>query len=185
MKMDEYSVTLLLKTEQLRDEQIAALYDAAPDATVSERDNRVYVSFDRTAPDFLRALISAITDVGKALPQIPIAEVQPSDLVYAADIAARTTRSRESISQLVNGERGAGGFPLPAYVLGGRSLWRWSEVEPWFAAHEGRLVSPSYAHVIAAVNAVLAAEDAVPHLSRDERAAMHEIMRHLEGLVHV
>nr|MDT0664826.1 helix-turn-helix transcriptional regulator [Micromonospora sp. DSM 115978] len=58
------------------------------------------------------------------------------DWLTAAEIADRTGRSRQNVSQLVRGDRGPGGFPAPVVRRGARSpLWSWDEVRRWFAEY--------------------------------------------------
>jgi hypothetical protein len=50
-----------------------------------------------------------------------------------SDIARRVDRTRESVRLLVDGKRGAGGFPAPLGVVGeGIRVWPWSVVLEWF-----------------------------------------------------
>jgi hypothetical protein len=58
------------------------------------------------------------------------------ELVNISDIADRVGRSRQSVRQLVTGQRGQGHFPLPVGSPGGVRVWTWSEVASWFRANE-------------------------------------------------
>jgi predicted DNA-binding transcriptional regulator AlpA len=57
-----------------------------------------------------------------------------TELVVAADIAARLGLSRARVSVLATGP----GFPRPLGRLGRSDVWRWSSVERW-ARETGRL----------------------------------------------
>jgi predicted DNA-binding transcriptional regulator AlpA len=59
-----------------------------------------------------------------------------TELVVAADIAARLGLSRARVSVVVSGP----GFPRPLGRLGRSNVWRWSSVECW-ARETGRLHS--------------------------------------------
>src|SRR5437762_2493686 len=69
---------------------------------------------------------------------LEVVHVDPDELVWASEIAQRTGRSRQSVDQLIKGQRGPGNFPAPARHATRNPLWRWSEVEAWFAAYQGR-----------------------------------------------
>src|SRR5262249_3251901 len=94
--------------------------------------------------------------------------VEPDDLVTMAEIARRAGRSRESVRQLVTGERGPGGFPPPVANLTRRSPgWRWGDVVGWLAgkgavdkrrppgAARARSGAEDLGTAVAAINAVL------------------------------
>ncbi|MCM2392520.1 hypothetical protein [Streptomyces albipurpureus] len=54
------------------------------------------------------------------------------DLVDAAEIARRIDRSRESVRQLVQGERRKGQpFPTPIGSPNGKKIWEWAAVNEW------------------------------------------------------
>jgi len=78
--------------------------------------------------------------------------MDPDELVWASEIASRTGRSRQSIDMLIRGRRGPGDFPAPASHATRNPLWRWSEVDAWFAAYEGRAAETERSAVIGAIN---------------------------------
>lgn len=178
--MNEFSFTLALDASGLNDSQINTLYNTVPDSTASERNERAYVGFGREAPDFGTAVVSAIEDVERALPDVRVVALEPEDLVSQSDIAQRRGRSRESISQLVKGERGPGKFPQPRYFVADRGLWRWREVETWFDAYEGRQPQIHHDAFIDAVNAVLAVRHSQPALESKELSALHRLAKGTE-----
>lgn len=178
--MNEFNFTFALDATGLSDSQINALYNTVPDSTASERNERIYVGLDREAPDFATAVVSAIEDVERALPDVRVLALEPEDLVSQADIAQRRGRSRESISQLVKGERGPGNFPQPRYFVTNRGLWRWREVENWFDAYEGRQPQVHHDVFIDAVNAVLAVRHAQPALESKELSALRRLAKDTE-----
>ena len=107
-----------------------AVYAVCDDATLATRCGVSYLMFDREALDFETALRSAIKDIGKA--GLDVTRVEPDDLVCMAEIARRSKRTRESVRQLINGERGPGGFPPPvAGVTTNSPLWGWANVARW------------------------------------------------------
>lgn len=175
--MSEFSFTLALDVKTLTDAQISSLYSTVPDSTASDRSLQTYVAFDREAKDFASAVVSAIEDVEQALPGVTVLAVEPEELVIQAEIALRTSRSRESISQLVHGERGPGDFPRPQHIVGGRSFWRWQDVQSWFDKYERRQEQAHHDAFIDAVNAVLAVRHSRPALGARELDAVRRLVK--------
>ena len=109
---------------------------------------------------------------------LQVVRLEPDEFVSAADLAARTKRTRESIRLLVAGRRGPGGFPPPVRGVASRHrLWRWSEVATWFEACMPGVLSDAQleaAGVISAVNAAL-------HLRRQPQHAARDIIDRLAG----
>ena len=97
-------------------------------------DGTFTAEFDREAPTFARAVVSALDAVRSALPGARLLRVLPDDLVTVAAIAARTGRSDESVRLLHQGRRGPGGFPATAGSVNEKTqIWRWTDVARWFA----------------------------------------------------
>ena len=87
--------------------------------------------------------------------------VDPDELVWASEIAERTGRSRQSIDQLVRGQRGPGNFPAPVSHATRNPLRRWSDVEAWFAEYEGRPADTERSAVLGALNGALEARQSL------------------------
>ena len=88
--------------------------------------------------------------------------MEPDVLVSAADIAERTNRSRQSISSLISGARGPGGWPRPVAGNVRSPLWRWNDVAAWFENFDGsQAADGEEATFVAAVNELLAARRAL------------------------
>lgn len=129
--------------------------------------------FERAAPRYEDAVLSAIHDLGAVFPEARLLEVRPDDLVTLHDIAERTGRTHESVRMLVKGKRGPGGFP--AETRGGLrrpKMWRWHEVARWFEEKLGVEVR-DYRHAafLAAVNQLLELRRVVPHAARTPQDA--------------
>jgi len=146
------------------------------DATVSNKGDLIFADFDREAPTMLAAVISAIDQV-ESVNGLEVLHVDPDELVWAAEIAQRVGRTRQSVDQLIKGQRGPGGFPSPVAHATRNPLWRWSEVDPWFAAYEGREPATERLLVLAAINGALQAR----HGLRGSRDAipLREALEHL------
>jgi hypothetical protein len=142
-----------------------ALFEAGcDDATLGTRCGVTYLDFVRAAGSFEKAVQSAIRDVRRA--GFVVIRVEPDDLVTAAEIARRTSRSRESIRQLIRGERGGGGFPIPVSGVTVTSpLWRWLEVADWLTKHGASPKLVSQAEAIGKINALLEVRRRLPELN--------------------
>lgn len=173
-----HSFTLLLAdVSHVTDDEVNALYARCADATVSERDGAVRVSFDRKGGSFARAVLSAILSLDRL--GFDVARIAADDVVSASDIAERTGRSREGVRLLVESARGPGSFPAPVQLIGDRQrLWRWPDVERWFAAYEGRVPRiEEHAAFVAAVNGVLDASRHADGLPPAELRAVRQLVR--------
>jgi len=159
MNKGPYTFTLVIEGRELSDADLERLHAGGfDDAAFGHRGNEQIALFDREAETLASALLKTIWQIEKELPGVTVARIEPDDLVTMARIAERTERSRESIRQLVAGERGSGDFPRPVSWVGGASrVWRWSEVEEWFDRHRdhSNVSSTGAQHFIAALNGVL------------------------------
>jgi hypothetical protein len=108
-----------------------------------------------------------------------VLRVEPDELVSAADIAEHTGRSRQSISSLIGGDRGPGGWPRPIAGNVRSPLWRWSDVAAWFEAFDGsQHIDKHEADFVAAVNEVLAARRSLRPLATETK---NTLVRELVG----
>lgn len=134
-RKETFSFTLVLAgvTEVTEDLENALFEAGCDDALLGMRDGVLFLDFDREGPSWAEAILSAIADVQRSDGNAWVARIEPDDLVTASEIARRLQRSRESIRQLAQGERGPGRFPPPVANLTRRSpIWRWAEVAHWF-----------------------------------------------------
>jgi hypothetical protein len=140
----EWTFRLTLTGLDLSDEQLDALFEAGcDDAAFSlERDGMVLGLFDREAETQEDAVLSAIENVERAgVGARAVRVAQDDDWLTASEIAVRVGRTRQSIGQLIRGDRGPGGFPVPVARHGSPNpLWSWDEVEGWFERYEPEAV---------------------------------------------
>jgi hypothetical protein len=149
-------VLILSEVSELDESIEKTLFEAGcDDAALGSRDGVLFLDFDRKGPSFLDAVLSGIKDVMRA--GLQAARIEPDDLVTEAEVARRTKRTRQSIHQLVTGQRGPGGFPHPVSGISGSSpLWRWAEVVDWFRVRKGSpLKAAENAAEVAAINDLL------------------------------
>jgi len=158
--MAEYGFELTINGK-LTDAVLDALVEAgSDDATFSAKGSRITVAFDREGPSLFDSVISAIETV-ESVGGLEVLEVSPDELVWASEIAQRTGRSRQSIDQLIKAQRGPGDFPAPASHATRNPLWRWSDVQAWFAAYEGREPDAERSVTLSAINGTLQARHSV------------------------
>lgn len=163
-KVKEFEFTLILTFKDGCPENFEdALFEAGcDDATLSLRSGIAYADFNRASDTLESAIVSAIEQVESAEAGVFVRRIEPSDFVTGAEIARRLNRSRQSVQQLVSGDRGDTDFPLPvAGVTSTTMLWSWQEVASWFE-DKGKVQEsevPYEAGVIKKINQALELRD--------------------------
>ena len=175
--METYTFRLVV-ADRIDEEGANRLYEAGADDSSPESGPHGHsIGFDREAASLEDAVISAIDEV--QLANFEVLRVEPDELVSAAGIAEHTGRSRQSISSLISGARGPGGWPRPVAGNVRSPLWRWSDVAAWFQEFDGsQQVDQEAATFLAAVNEVLAARRALQPVDRRTRKLL---LRQLAG----
>lgn len=165
-RVHSFRVTVV---EAIDDEGADRLYEAgASDGAIETGPGGHTITFDREAKSMRHAVLSAIAEVERA--GFEVLRLDPDDLVSAADIAERSGRSRQSISTLIAGTRGPGGWPRPVAGNVRSPLWRWSDVASWLEGGAG--VPDADARFIAATNDVLAARRTLRALDARARTSL-------------
>jgi len=124
--MKTYTFRLVV-TDRIDDDGANRLFEAGVEDGVPESGPQGHsIGFDRESSSLQEAILSAIAEVESA--GFDVLRVEPDDVVSAADIAERTGRSRQSVSSLINGTRGPGGWPRPVAGNVRSPLWRWSDI---------------------------------------------------------
>jgi hypothetical protein len=168
--MDSYNFTVFFVGVDIEDDHVLdALFEAAcDDATFGSRTGMAYGEFDRPAPSFSEAVISAVRAIESIDVRARVTRVEPDDLVTQSVIAERVGRSRENVRQLSTGSRGPGDFPDPAgWVNAKTAVWHWGQVAEWFESYSGEsLVLGGAPQFTAALNGILEARTQMVELSR-------------------
>jgi hypothetical protein len=139
MKMEQYNFTLNFALGK---------HDADPNVFVDRlstegcddaliglgRPGRIALDFTREATSADNAILSALADVQRAIPEAKLVEATP-DLVGLTDIANLLGFSRQYMRKLAV-KKGAG-FPLPIHE-GKPAIWHLSTVLAWFADSKTR-----------------------------------------------
>lgn len=157
--MSEYDFVLVLTgVNDLSEAVTNALFEAGcDDATPSLRRGTVTLTFSRTAPSMKAAVLSAIRAVEGAGVGAMVDRVDDCCLVTQSEIARKSNRSRQVVSQYISGARGPGNFPTPVCHLSDDSpLWMWCAVAYWLWAN-GMIRESDLreAQEVSAINAVL------------------------------
>ena len=167
---DTHEFTLIVAG--IDEDKLDEIYEATDgEATVefgSPSSDRV--AFDLEAASFSDAVLTAITQI-ETVPGLQVLRVEPDEFVWAADIASRTGRSRQNIDQLIKGERGPGTFPAP--LIGNRRnpLWRWLEVQKWFAEYEHFPINEELSSAVGAINGALESRNNLRHSADTQLAS--------------
>lgn len=130
--MKEYEFTLkfsLNNPSDKPDSYIEALgKEGCDDAIVGiAQKGRLALQFNREAYSALQAVLSAIKNIEKAIPNAKLIEATP-DLVGVSDIAQVLSLSRQYTRKLILSNEGS--FPVPVHD-GKTSLWHLSTVLAW------------------------------------------------------
>lgn len=91
---------------------------------------RLALEFTRDAPDAVKAVLSALGDVRRAVPSARLIEVAP-DLVGLTDVAEIVGVSRQNMRKLMLAHPGS--FPTPVHE-GSASIWHLADVLSWLQA---------------------------------------------------
>jgi len=124
------------------------------EVAVEEGPRGHFIGFEREAHSFLDAVLGSLSEI-ISLGFEPVAG--EDELVSMADIAERPSRTRQSVSMLVSGQRGPGEFPRPAAGNVRSPLWHWADVASWFEGTTGGGVTfEDRTRTIASINGALA-----------------------------
>lgn len=139
MKMGQFNFTLRFALgEHDADPQLfveSLLAEGCDDALIGlGRPGRIALDFTREASSADDAILSALADVQRAIPEAKLVEATP-DLVGLTDIANLLGFSRQYMRKLAVKE--GTGFPLPIHE-GKPAIWHLSTVLSWLADNKAR-----------------------------------------------
>lgn len=130
--MGQYDFTLRFALGQSNADPEACLESLATegcdDALIGLGNNgRIALNFTRRAPSAYDAILSAMSDVKRAIPDAKLVEANP-DLVGLTDIAELLRFTRQNMRKLMI--RSGADFPLPVHE-GKPAIWHLSKVLLW------------------------------------------------------
>lgn len=139
--MDHYDFTLKFELGQ-RDADPESLLEClmnegCDDAIVGiGKPGRIALNFTREAESAEAAVLTALSDVKRAIPDANFIEATP-DFVGATDIANLLGFTRQNMAKILQ----ASGPDFPSPVHGGnRPIWHLETVLTWFMTHDNRKV---------------------------------------------
>lgn len=169
MYVYEFELRFILPSGEFpSDEMIERLGDAGcDDALIGVgRAGRIALDFARRATSAHDAILSAVRDVKRAIPDAQLIEVTP-DLVGVTDVAELVGRSRQNIRQLmVACDSGA---PVPLHE-GNAALWHLAPVLEWLSKEKDYAINDRLLEVS---NAAMKVNVAVESLRSDKGTIDH------------
>ena len=148
----QYEFTLVVDRDPT--EVAEQLFEVGHGDYVPEGPNPPLVHVLQEAATLPAAIVSAV----HAIESVGLAAVglKSDDLVSVKEIAARLSRTYESVRLLASGQRGPGGFPAPLSDSQW-ALYSWAETADWFAAHYGTAGPTEWDREVAAADHVIRA----------------------------
>ncbi|WP_375177337.1 helix-turn-helix transcriptional regulator [Marinobacter mobilis] len=137
----KFAIPEAIAPEQLEER----LFEAGCDDAILGlgQPGRLALNFTREASSAETALVSALTDVRKAIPEARLVEAGP-DLVGISDIARLLDFSRQNMRKLI--QTHLANFPLPLHE-GKSAIWHLADVLEWFIQRKDRPVENSLVQV--------------------------------------
>lgn len=135
------------------------------------RRGHIGLMFTREAPSAPEAVLSAISDVRRAIPGAKLVEVGP-DLVGLTDAARILGFSRQNMRQLVHSCETS--MPVAAHG-GSRTLWHFADLLRWLREQKGYPVESDLidlAETNRQVNLFIAAASELPAMQEEIRAVL-------------
>ncbi len=152
------------------DEFIERLADAGCDDAVvgTGQPGRIALNFTRDSASAEQAILAALTDVKKAVPEATLLEVAP-DFVGLTDVAELVCVSRQNMRKLMLAHPLS--FPAPLHE-GSAALWHLAPVLQWLKARDGYRIEQSLLDVAAIAMQINLAKEAKQIEKRVQRAVL-------------
>jgi predicted DNA-binding transcriptional regulator AlpA len=142
------------------------------DATIGVgQPGRIALAFTRESATALRALVTALKDVRRAVPSAQLVEAGP-DFVGLTDVAEVAGVSRQNMRKLMQSH--ATDFPVPVHE-GSTSLWHLSDVLAWLTNRGGYDIAPEVVEVAKSAKQI--------NLAKEVRMLEPKVARHFDNLV--
>lgn len=129
--MPDYEFVFVVDGISLDDHAAVGALTDELDAVLSCSHGVHRMTVSGSGPDAVAAAGAVVARARKLAPAMRILRLDP-DLVGVSDIAERTGRSRQNVTQWVHGQRrDRAPFPAPEGTVGRSLVWLWSEVNAW------------------------------------------------------
>ncbi len=139
MKRDyDFTLTFSVSSAFEQDALESELFEAGCDDAIIGlgRKGRLALNFTREAESAESAMLSALRDVKRAVPEATLVEAGP-DLVGISDMASLLAFSRQNMRELIQTHLVS--FPLPVHE-GAAAIWHLADVLAWFSETQKRAV---------------------------------------------
>jgi predicted DNA-binding transcriptional regulator AlpA len=171
MKIYDFTLKFALPDPDMDPEEFIGLLAKADceDALVGiGQKGRIALNFTREAKSAAQAVLSALQDVKRAIPEAKLVEASP-DFVGLTDVAQFLGCSRQNVRKVVI--RYGASFPAPVHE-GNPAIWRLAKVLSWIQSR-GREIDRDLLEVAQAtqqVNLAREMQDAVPAMQKKVQA---------------
>lgn len=129
--MSEYEFTFVLDGMGPDDHDAVQSLTEELDALVSGSYGVHRLTVAAEGANAVTAAETVVAKVAEIVPEMRLLRLD-RDLVGVSDIAERTDRTRQNVTQWIRGQRREGvPFPVPEAVVGRSQVWLWSEVNEW------------------------------------------------------
>jgi hypothetical protein len=170
----EYDFTLKFSVppDFVQDQLESSLFQAGCDDAIIGlgQKGRLALNFTREAESAKEAMLSALQQVKKAVPEARLVEAGP-DLVGISDIASLLNFSRQNMRKLIQTHMAS--FPLPVHE-GGSALWHLVDVLAWFSETQKRAIPTDLMDVAGVSMGV--------NLVREVRRVDHQLQAQLDNI---
>jgi len=132
----DYDFTFVVSGVDVDDQAAVDALLESCDALLARAGGVDLLSITGSGDSAIEAALTAVSAARAAVPQLKVCRLD-RDLVGVHEIAERTGRSRQNVSQWIAGDRKAQGEPFPAAegTVGRSQAWLWSEVNQWLVTH--------------------------------------------------
>jgi hypothetical protein len=170
----EYGFTLKFSVppDFAQDQLESSLFQAGCDDAIIglSQKGRLALNFTREAESAEKAMLSALQQVKKAVPEARLVEAGP-DLVGISDMASLLNFSRQNMRKLIQTHLTS--FPLPVHE-GASALWHLVDVLTWFSETQRRAI-PTDLMGVAGVSMGV-------NLVREVRRVDHQLQAQLDSI---
>lgn len=128
----EYELTFVVSGASVDDDDAVDVLESELDAMLFRAGGVDLLTLSAVGGSAVEAAMEAATRAVAAVPRLRIHRLD-RNLVGVHEVAQRSGRTRQNVSQWIRGERQADGapFPLPEGTAGRSSVWLWCEVNAW------------------------------------------------------
>ncbi|MEU3446539.1 hypothetical protein AB0H29_04835 [Streptomyces thermolilacinus] len=132
----DYDFTFVVSGVDVDDQAAVEALLENCDALLARAGGVDLLSITGSGASALEAALNAVSSARAAVPRLRVCRLD-RDLVGVHEIAERTGRTRQNVSQWIAGARKGQGAPFPAAegTVGRSQAWLWSEVNQWLAGH--------------------------------------------------